>query len=222
MKNSKLVIAGLAVALIAVFAVSAQKISIDFRYNVGRSDPAGDYFSWNKADGKAIKDTFDTASGASRLKTTEEFNVVYNDGSSVANRRAIPATFRGLFLYPVSDRETFTFDNLTVTPQGSEFLIRYVHRGTAYQILTNRKRADVTTDASYAAAVGESVAGSFVIKEAFRKAGTDGTKMSDLDWNKITLLRDAPAANSAKSATGYLTVGFANNILTLKGDLTIK
>jgi hypothetical protein len=211
------------VALIAVFAASAQKVSIDYRYNVGRSDAAGDYVSWNKADGKAIKDTFDAASGASKLKTTEEFNVVYNDGSSVANRRAIPASFRGLFLYPISDRDTFDFDHLTVTPKGSAFVIQYVHRGTAYQIETaNNKRADVTTSASFAAGVGAQVAGNFVINEPFRKAGTDGTKMEHLDWSKITLIRDAPAVNAAKAATGYLTVGYANGILTLKGDLTIK
>jgi hypothetical protein len=220
MKNAKFIIAIVAVTVLAIAAASAQRIAIDFRYNVGKSDAAGDYFTWTST-GKDVKDTFDTASGASKLKSTAAFDAVWFDGTAVARRQTLPNGFRNLLLYPISPRSVFTEDAFAVTPVGNEFQIRFIHRGVAYQATTKGKKLDVTADFS-SAVVGDQVAGEFVIRDAFRKAGTNGTKMSDLDWNKIILLHDTAAANAAKSTTGSLTVAYTGGILTVKGTLTQK
>jgi hypothetical protein len=221
-ENSKLVIAGIAITFIAVFAASAQKINIDYRYNLGSSDPANDYFSWtNPKDGKVIKDSFDASSGASKSGSASGFDAVRFDGTANA-RKTLPAGLRGLLLYPSSPRSVFAEDALTVTPVGKEFQIRYVHRGTAYQGLTKGGKLDIGTDFTSASGLTDTIAGESVIKEQYRKAGTDGTKMSDLDWNKIKLVSDAAAPDAAKKAAGTLTTAYRNNILTLKGTLTLK
>jgi hypothetical protein len=221
-KNSKLRIAIVSVAVLAIAAASAQKVSIDYRLNVAKSDPAADYFSWNQPN-RSVKDTFDSAIGASKYKSTAEFDAIWFDGSAVSRRQTIPNGLRNLFLFPISPRSVFAEDAFTVdqVDGGKEFQIRFVHRGVAYQATTKGKQLDSTADFS-SATVADTVAGEYVVREAFRKGGTNGNKMSDLDWDKITLLHDAAAVNAEKRYTGKLRVAYnKDGVLTLKGDLAL-
>lgn len=216
MKNSKFIIAALVLVAVAGLAV-AQKVSIDFRFNTEAAD-AKNHFNWS-ANGKSVKDGFDAATGASIAQSTTAFNVVRYDNDTT-KKNAIPAGLRALVLYPVAAWNTATSDAFTVTANGKQLVIRFIHRGTAYQVTTDSK-GKIDTDDSFkiAAGVGENVGGKFLIKDEFLKAGGDKTNMADLDWNKITLVDDEAAEDAAVDYDGELTASLKKGILTIKGNL---
>jgi hypothetical protein len=226
MKRTKLLVAVFAIATFSVFAAMAQKVSIDFRYNVGTSDPAKDYFKWNAPGEKAVTDKFDAnkadeehgTTGASVLGTTAKFDAVRYDSADTATRKlALTNGLRGLFLYPISSRATATDDDLKVTTSGKDITIRYVHRGTAYELVAPGGKLDVAKDCKIGRSLADNVGGAFVLKDEYLKAGGDPNKMSDLDWSKVTL--DPEVADSAKKWTGVLTVAYKGGVLTIKGTL---
>ncbi len=216
MKNSKFIIAALVLVAVAGLAV-AQKVSIDFRFNTEAAD-AKNHFNWS-ANGKSVKDGFDAATGASIAQSTTAFNVVRYDNDAT-KKNAIPAGLRALVLYPVAAWNTATADAFTVTANGKQLVIRFIHRGTAYQVTTDSK-GKIDTDESFkiATGVGENVGGKFLIKDEFLKAGGDKTNMADLDWNKITLVDDEAAEDAAVDYDGELTASLKKGILTIKGNL---
>ena len=216
MKSSKFIIAALALVAVTGLAV-AQKVSIDFRFNTEAAD-AKNYFNWS-ANGKSVKDGFDVATGASKAQSTTAFNVVRYDNDAT-KKNAIPAGLRALVLYPVSAWNTATSDAFTVTPNGKQLVIRFIHRGTAYQITTDNK-GKIDTDDSFkiAAGVGENVGGKFLIKDEFLKDGGDKANMADLDWSKITLVDDEAAEDATVDYDGELTASLKKGILTIKGNL---
>ena len=216
MKNSKFIIAALVLVAVAGLAV-AQKVSIDFRFNTEAAD-AKNYFNWS-ANGKSVKDGFDAATGASIAQSTTAFNIVRYDNETT-KKNAIPAGLRALVLYPVAAWNTATADAFTVTANGKQLVIRFIHRGTAYQITTDSK-GKIDTDDSFkiAAGVGENVGGKFLIKDEFLKSGGDKANMADLDWSKITLVDDEAAEDATVDYDGELTASVKKGILTIKGNL---
>ena len=216
MKNSKFIIAALVLVAVAGLAV-AQKVSIDFRFNTEAAD-AKNHFNWS-ANGKSVKDGFDAATGASIAQSTTAFNVVRYDNDAT-KKNAIPAGLRALVLYPVAAWSTATSDAFTVTPNGKQLVIRFIHRGTAYQVTTDNK-GKIDTDDSFkiAAGVGENVGGKFLIKDEFLKDGGDKANMADLDWSKITLVDDEAAEDATVDYDGELTASLKKGILTIKGNL---
>ena len=216
MKNSKFIIAALVLVAVAGLAV-AQKVSIDFRFNTEAAD-AKNHFNWS-ANGKSVKDGFDAATGASIAQSTTAFNVVRYDNDAT-KKNAIPAGLRALVLYPVAAWSTATSDAFTVTANGKQLVIRFIHRGTAYQVTTDNK-GKIDTDDSFkiAAGVGENVGGKFLIKDEFLKDGGDKANMADLDWSKITLVDDEAAEDATVDYDGELTASLKKGILTIKGNL---
>ena len=216
MKNSKFIIAALVLVAVAGLAV-AQKVSIDFRFNTEAAD-AKNHFNWS-ANGKSVKDGFDAATGASIARSTTAFNVVRYDNDAT-KKNAIPAGLRALVLYPVAAWNTATSDAFTVTANGKQLVIRFIHRGTAYQVTTDNK-GKIDTDDSFkiAAGVGENVGGKFLIKDEFLKDGGDKANMADLDWSKITLVDDEAAEDATVDYDGELTASLKKGILTIKGNL---
>lgn len=216
MKNAKFITAALVLVAVAGLAV-AQKVSIDFRFNTEAAD-AKNYFNWS-ANGKSVKDGFDAATGASIAQSTTAFNVVRYDNDAT-KKNAIPAGLRALVLYPVAAWNTATADAFTVTANGKQLVIRFIHRGTAYQITTDSK-GKIDTDDSFkiAAGVGENVGGKFLIKDEFLKSGGDKANMADLDWSKITLVDDEAAEDATVDYDGELTASLKKGILTIKGNL---
>lgn len=216
MRNSKFFVAMLALVTIAGIAV-AQKVTIDFRFNTEAADPKN-YFNWS-ADGKVVKDGFDAATGASKAQSTTGFNVVRYD-SEATKKNAIPVGLRSLVLYPVASWDTATTDSFTVTQRGKQLVIRFIHRGTAYQVTTDNK-GKIDTDDSFKIATGvaDNIGGKFVVKAEYLKAGGDNTRMSDLDWSKITLVDDEAAEDATVEYEGELRASLKKGILTVKGTL---
>lgn len=216
MKNSKFIVA--AVALVAVAGLAAaQKVSIDFRFNTEAAD-AKNYFNWS-ANGKTVKDGFDAATGASKAQSTTAFNAVRYDNDAT-KKNAIPAGLRALVLYPISSWNTAAADAFTVIPNGKQLVIRFVHRGTAYQITTDSKgKIDTSDSFKIARGVAENIGGKFYVKDEFLKEGGDKANMASLDWSKIRLVDDEAADDATVDYDGELTASLKKGILTVKGNL---
>lgn len=216
MKNSKFIIAALVLAAVASLAV-AQKVSIDFRFNTEAAD-AKNHFNWS-ADGKTVKDGFDAATGASKAQSTTAFNVVRYDNETT-KKNAIPAGLRALILYPVASWDTAVADAFTVTENKKQLVIRFVHRGTAYQITTDSKgKIDTGDSFQIATGIADNIGGKFMIKDEFLKAGGDKANMADLDWSKIRLIDDEAAEDATVDYDGELSASLKKGILTVKGNL---
>ncbi|MBR7064890.1 MAG: hypothetical protein IKI31_07080 [Treponema sp.] len=214
MKKSILVI----FSLVFASALFAQKATIDYRYNMA-SDDGKNYVNWS-ADGKSVKDTFDAATGASKAKTTTEFNVVRFDASG--SKKAIPATLRYMMLFPVAARAVAVGDNFNVSANGKELTIRFIHRGNAFQVVTDKNGKINMNSFKMASGVGENIGGKFVLKDEFVKEGGDKTKMLDADWSKIQLENDVADADASYTYDGVLSAQYKNNVLTIKGNLVKK
>ncbi len=216
MKKAKFLIAALALVAAAGMA-AAQKVSIDFRFNTKAADTKN-YLNWS-ANGKNVKDGFDAATGASRAQSTTGFNVVRYD-SEATKRKAIPAGLRSLVLYPVSPWSTAATDDFTVTESGRRLTIRFVHRGTAYQVTTDEKGVIDTGDSfKIATGVAENVGGKFMVKDEYLKAGGNKDNMADLDWSKISLVDDEASDDATIEYDGELKAELKKGILTIKGNL---
>ncbi len=217
---TKRIIAIVIVLLAMTGALIAQNARIDAKMNVLAADSAN-YFNWT-AGKKVVKDSFDAKSGASVAASTKEFDAVRFDGEAT-KKAAIPVGLRGLLLYPVADYAVTAFDDLKVTVNGKQVTVRYVHRGVAYELVTDGKgKFDVLTGAKMARGLADNVGGEFVLKAEFVKAGTDGKKMSDLDWGKITLVPDAKDPAATRWYEGKLDFSYAKGILAVKGTLVEK
>jgi hypothetical protein len=116
-------------------------------------------------------------------------------------------------------------DNLTVTPNGKELTIRYVHRDTAYEIKTD-KEGNIDLDKGVSSAIVCDASGaSFVLKKDLLKADGDASKMSSLDWSKVKLAPDKADAAKKYSTTkggGKLTATYAKDVLQITGTMALQ
>lgn len=114
----------------------AQDLKIDMQVKVG-SDDAGNYFTFAGPIRylSADKDQADAKTGASMKNSTELFQGYKFD---VKGKSVMPDGLRGLFLYGVAMLKAQKDDSLTVAKAGNGVItIQYVHRGTAYMIVTD-------------------------------------------------------------------------------------
>ncbi|MDR2193651.1 MAG: hypothetical protein LBP19_04185 [Treponema sp.] len=197
--------------------------NIDYRMNIVGLD-ANSYFKWS-AKGVSVTDSFDAATSASKAQSTSRFDkaVTYDVPENAAKHTGytIPSGLRSLFLYPVASDDTRAYDNLTVTANGKQVTIRYVHRDSAYEITTD---ANGKLDVTQACKVARGVASTedqhtFTLKPEFSKTGQASGNMADFDWSKAVLTPDVFNNNATRHYTGALDVAFTNNILTIKGAL---
>lgn len=203
--------------VIAAAGLFAQDLRIDFRFNVEKED-AANYLNWSLGK-EVIKDKYDAASGASVAGSTYGFDVVRYD-NEITKNAALPAALRNLLLFPVSPFGIAIGDNFTVEETKQGLVIRFVHRGVAYELKTDKKgNYNAVSDARAARGLADNVGGKFIIKEEFVKAGTDGSKGADLDWDKITLVPDTRAVSASRWFEGTLKVKYKKGILTMKGTL---
>ncbi len=241
----------LLVALVAVVCVlpavaqSKPELKIDYRFNVTGPD-AGNYFyftgptrymdsgqsRYSGTDGKDSLGNPDATSHASKYHSTEIFNHYQYD---IFGNTVIPAGLRGLFLFAVAPTNQAAIDGLSVTklPDGS-IQIRYIHRGTAYEIVTAK---DGTLDMSKIS-IKQRVIGHTdnTIHTDFSSTG----KVADANWNKIwdASIADGKQIGSTTSKTGKITIStpspdaifgytgllqftFDGKILAITGTLTI-
>jgi hypothetical protein len=134
--NRRLFVLSLMLVLASLFAF-AQDLKIDYQCNVVAEDPAN-YFSFTGPIRymAAEKDTLDATTGASKAGSTHFFQPYLLD---VKGKNTLPNALRGLFLFAVAPKTQRTDDNLTVSkaPDGV-ITIQYVHRGTAYRLVTDK------------------------------------------------------------------------------------
>ena len=126
------------VALGVAFALSpsaAQNATIDARLNVAAPDGAN-YFNWSVGS-RQVKDKLDASSGASLSGSTGEFNAVRYD-SPKTKKVAIPRGLWGLCMFPIGVYDIVKADALAVTQAGKEVTVRFVHRGVAYELVTDK------------------------------------------------------------------------------------
>lgn len=183
----------------AASSAFAAELSIDWQKNVAAQDPANDYFTFKGPSASVDKDRFDpkkvvgAVTGASQSGSTAAFNVYRSDQGG---KTLMPASLRNLFLFSVAADSVRSGDALSAAKAPSGIItVRFVHRGSAYEIVTDAK--------------GQLVLPTTAIKT--RKIGlTDNTvaadfsptgKVDKLDWAKVWD-PNVPDGAEVKSADG--------------------
>lgn len=227
----------IAVLVLSGGALFAQDLRVDFQLNAAAADPANNYFSFIGPIRymSANKDQVDATTGASKLKSTANFQPYRND---VKGQVVFPDGLRGLFLFAVSPYKTLTDDALAVNKASDGTItIWFVHRGTAYEIVTDRNgRLTFPAGNFRKRNVGFIVgAGPQVLSRDFSRDGTAAT----IDWNKVWDSRipggkEIAAGNNARTGDivpdlvaagamfhwdGALQVTLDRNILKIVGGL---
>ncbi|MDR1363874.1 MAG: hypothetical protein LBJ35_07510 [Spirochaetaceae bacterium] len=198
---------------------TAQEISIDFRYNVLQPEPSRDYFNWT-FENKRIQDSYDATTGASRARSTREFDAARYD-TMTSRRYTLPSGIRHLMMFPVAPQRYTDNFHLTVQEEGRRLRIRFIVYGTVYQILTDEnKKIDVRNSCFFAENITESNSLISPLKARYVKPGGNANDINSLDWSKIEWKPDTADANSSRKYTGALTAGYTNGVLTVKGVLS--
>ena len=223
----------IAAFVLCAFAASAADLTIDFQVNTAAKDYANNYFTFKGGNHAADKDQFvlaaDGTTGASKLGSTELFNTYRFD---VRGKKTMPGGLRSLFLYAVADDGTRTGDNLQVSKAADgTIMVRYVHRGTAYEFATDKTGAlELPTTVARMRKIGHS---DNQIHADFSSNG----KPSGVDWAKVwnASIADGKQVGSTASKTGKiapdvaeseffalagtLKFTFAGNLLKIAGEL---
>jgi hypothetical protein len=234
MKNNSVFLIGI-VLLALGGALSAQDLSIDYRYNPSGPDERN-YLTYTSAIRyiAAEKDSFDAVSGASKQKSTSLFAPIQTD---IMGRATISTGLRGLLLYPLSADSTRTEDALHVYKEGNIITMEYAHRGVAYRIQTDKNGNITFPRGSYVMRTIGYIQGAElqVISRDFSGDGTANT----IDWKKVwdpATPSGRPVASGNSAVTGpiqndygdmmamfnwdgTLAVKFDNNTLTITGTL---
>lgn len=233
--NNKRLISAAALLLLGGLA-AAQELIIDYQYNTARPDPAN-YLSFRTPVYliNVDKDSLDSATGASKKRSTSFFGAFQMD---MQGRATISAGVRGLFLFPVAPDITRLEDTLQVSKDsGGVITMQYVHRGVAYRISTGRDgKLGFPRGGCLMRTIGY-IQGHDpqVLSRDFSAAGT----ASSVDWKKVWDPKTpsgreiAPGVSARTGAIqndfgdftamynwdGALQVSFENNILKISGAL---
>jgi len=217
MKNLVLATVG-CMLLFAGCAKPSSDLVIDLRLDMANTQDS--YLNW-MYDEVETKDSFDAASGASVAQSSAGLNVAFLD-STETSKFTLPIGLRSLVLFSIASEALLMNDAFVVTGSGGNFVIQFVHRADAYQIIAVNGKLDLTTSFKMAVGVCDYADGNFTIKDRFLAAGGDASQMKDLDWTKIPLVADMAAVDASRSFSGDLGALFSNNVLTAKGTLTQK
>jgi hypothetical protein len=190
----------IAAFVLCAFIASAADLTIDMQVNTAAKDYANNYLTFKGANNSVEKDQFvaDGTSGASKLLSTELFNSYRFD---VRGKKTMPGAVRSLLLYAVADDGTRTGDNLQVSKAADGTItVRYVHRGTAYEIVTDKTGSLVLpTTAVRQRKIGHT---DNQIHPDFSSNG----KPSGVDWGKVwsASIADGKQVGSTASKTGKI------------------
>ncbi len=215
MKKRNVVLLCVAFFALAAVALSAADLTIQMQVNTTARDYANNYLTFKGAVNSVEKDQFvpgaDATSGASKLASTEVFNAYRFD---VKGKATLPGSLRSLLLYAVADDGTRTGDNLTVTKAASGVItIRFVHRGTAYEIVTNTAgKLPLPTTAIKARKIGDT---DNTIHGDFSSNG----KPTGVDWKKVWDTSIADGKTIGSTTTGKVTSDVAtSDMFVWQGD----
>lgn len=204
----------------AAVSDGSEDLTVSLRLNVAEED-ADNFFSfagnirYMAADG----DHYDAVAGASALGSTHLFNAYRYD---IEGNATFPGSLRGVFLFGTTPYSQQVGDAFGVAKAADGTItIQYIHRGTAYKIITDKSGALT-----------------FPLDIDKRKLGTTAnvlnaefsadTTTASVDWAKVwdagvagdPIGKDAVSADAAYSWDGTLQVAFDNDILTIDGFLT--
>lgn len=220
----------LCAVLFAAIFISCGGTKIDYRMNVTAPD-TNNYFSWS-APGVSVTDRFDAATGASKARSTERFDqaITFDTPESAAKYAdvkdsylgyTLPSGLRGLFMFALAADATRVNDHLDVTANGKQLTIRYVHRDSAYKIVTDVKGGiDVTNTCMVMRDVASAdERGLFTLKPEFSTTGAASANMGDFDWSAFMSVPDVFGPNASRYYTGVLPATFDGSVLTIKGEL---
>lgn len=162
----------------------------------------------------AAEDSYDATSGASLAGSTHLFQSYLFD---VEGKNTMSSGLRGLFLYGVNGNAQVENDNLTaVKNEDGTIVIRYVHRGTAYQFTTDSKGILSLPEANIVKrAIGTP-------EEIEAEFSTDGTAQG-VDYDNVfssKIIADRAHSQAMYFFDGDLQVTLENGLLGVKGILT--
>ena len=216
----KAMVLAIGALMLCALAASAADLTIDMQVNTAAKDYEKNYLTFKGGNNSVDKDQFvlaaDGTSGASKLLSTELFNSYRFD---VKGKKTMPAGLRSLLLYPVADDGTRTGDNLTVTKAGSGVItIRYVHRGTAYEMVTDKSgKLVLPADTYRMRKIGHT---DNVIHPDFSTSG----KVANVNWGKVwsASIADGKQVGTTASKTGKIAADAADSeFFTLQGSLQV-
>jgi hypothetical protein len=210
---------GIILVFTASVLITAQEVSIDFRYNILRPEPTRNYLDWSIGN-RTIKDSLDATTGASRARSTRELDALRYDAPAT-RRYSIPVGLRQLLLFPICPERYTNLFHLTVLEEGQKLVIRFILDGTLYQIRTDdRKQFDVRN--SYFKAEGITITNALVpvnLKPEYILPGGTATDWNSLDWSKVQWRPDNADTNASRKYNGVLTVSYVQGVLMLEGTL---
>jgi len=214
MKKSAIIVL---MVLFSAMAVYAADLAVYSQVNLTGPDYANNYFTFRGSNNESEKDSFDAVAGASKGHSTELFNSYRRD---IRGKTTMPAGLRGIFLYSVADNATLTGDNLKAVQAGDGTItIRYVHRGTAYEIVTDKAgKLSLPKGNFRMRKIGHS---DNTIHPDFSSTG----KVANVDWNKVwnASIADGKQVGSTSSKTGKVTDDYAaSEFFKLAGTLQVK
>jgi hypothetical protein len=221
-------------------AISQQKLSFEYRYNLAAEDQANNYFAWTlerpgangATERRTVRDALDPArttvpathvdvqTGASAFGTTVEFNNAMN----VNGRSVFPSALRGLMLYALAPRSYAINEDLRVEQQGKKLTFYWTHNANSNMLWTN-DNGEIEFDSCMAtlATCDRPSPEVFLVKPEYLKAGADNSVKSSIDWTKAILAMNAGGPNSTEfQYTGRVTAEYNNGIILIKGDLVLQ
>ncbi len=206
--------------LLCALVASAADLTIDMQVNTAAKDYAKNYLTFKGANNSVDKDQFvlaaDGTSGASKMLSTGLFNSYRFD---VKGKKTMPGGLRSLLLYPVADDGTRTGDNLTVTKAADGVIvIRYVHRGTAYEMITDKSgRLELPANTYRMRKIGHT---DNTIHPDFSATG----KVAAVNWAKVwdAAIADGKQVGATASKTGKIAADAVDSeFFTLQGSLQV-
>lgn len=240
MKRVFMILMAFGLVSTGAFAVD---LSVDAVFDITGKAPAKGYLTVKGAAASVEKDTVDATTGASKLKGTAVWNT-YRLGADKKST-TIAGGIQSLVKYPVSPLKQYEADGLNVIKAADGTMtIQYIHRGTAYKMVTDKNGKLVLPKGDYkkrTVAILQADGTNFVSKDF----STDNT-VAKVDWKKVwdtnvavsvigkvktadgketevktgSIVDDFPTA--ADCYEGVLQVTLVGTLMTVKGDLNIK
>lgn len=212
---STLVIAVVGTLVFVSWSNTINQLDIDMRLDMENAETS--YFNWvyNK---DITHDSFDANSGASLAQSTSTFNIAMYD-STETRKATMPLGLRALALYTVTDKTQQKIDAFSITEIGNSLVIRFVHRGTAFQIVAVDGIIDLETSFTINTEFSDFVDGQCVIKNEFLVRGGDSKKMADLEWSVVSFVADTATVDASHKFPGTLNISFIDNVLLINGTL---
>lgn len=192
----------------------SEDLVIEFQVSLDGNESMN-HFNWKgNVRYMTAEDSYDAASGASLAGSTHLFMSYLYD---VEGKNSMSTGLRGLFLFGVNGTSQVESDNLhALKNSDGSILIRYVHRGTAYQFLTDSKGILSLPDGKIEKrAIGTS-------KELEAEFTSDGTTKG-VDFEKVfssKVVTDGASPEAMYFFDGDLNVTLENGLLGMKGVLT--